>query len=151
VVALDAEERAHAREQLRLVERLGHEVVGARLDRGDLLLVAARRDHHHGEEAGRFGGPDGVADLVAVHPGHEDVEQDEVDGQGGEPLERLGAGRGGDDGVAARGEHRLEQPDVLHEVVDHEDGGGLVRHVSAPGISAATWRGSSRTSMGFSR
>ena len=43
VVALDPQQRAHAREQLGLVERLRHEVVGARLERAPLLLLAATR------------------------------------------------------------------------------------------------------------
>ena len=49
VVALDAQKRAHAREQLVVVERLLDEVVGARLDRPRLVLADARRDHDHGQ------------------------------------------------------------------------------------------------------
>ena len=40
--ALDAQQRAHAREQLGLVDRLGEEVVGAGLDALDALLLRDR-------------------------------------------------------------------------------------------------------------
>ena len=46
LVALDPGQRRHPGQQLALVDRLGQEVVGAGLERLDLLLVAARRHHH---------------------------------------------------------------------------------------------------------
>src|SRR3954468_1383233 len=49
VVALDAQKRSHAREQLVVVERLLDEVVGPRLDRPRLVLADARCDHDHGQ------------------------------------------------------------------------------------------------------
>ena len=79
VVALDAQQRAHPREQLGLLEGLGDEVVGPGLDRGHLLLLAAGGDHHDRQELGGLVGAQRPADLVAVHPGHDDVEQHEVD------------------------------------------------------------------------
>ena len=48
---LDAQQRAHAREQLGLVDRLGQEIVGAGLDALDpLLLRIERRDEDDGQE-----------------------------------------------------------------------------------------------------
>jgi hypothetical protein len=154
VVALDAQQRAHAGEQLGLIERLGDEVVRPRLDGGELLLLAARRDHHHGQELRRGVGAQRAADRVAVHLGHDDVEQHEVDRLRRHALERLLPRAGRDDRVAARHEHRLEQADVLRQVVDDEDRAGLA-HVAAsvPARTSrrATSRGKVRTSSGFSR
>ena len=121
VVALDAQQRVDSRKQLRLVERLGDEVVGARLDRSELLLLAAGGDHHDGQEAGGDVGPERPADLVAVHLRHQDVQQDEIDRLCGDALERLTTRVRRDHVVAARGQDRLQQPHVLRKVVDHED------------------------------
>ena len=104
---------------------LAIEVVRAGLDRRELLLLAARRDHHHRQEARRLVRADAPADLVAVHLGHEDVEQDEADAARRNALERLGAGRGRHDVVPARSQHRLEQADVLRQVVDDQDRASL--------------------------
>ena len=82
VVALHPRERGDPGEQLALVERLADEVVGARLDRADLLLVAARRDHHHRQELEARGAADPAAHLVAVHARHQDVEQHQVGARG---------------------------------------------------------------------
>ena len=49
LVALDPRQGGHPRQQLALVDRLGEEVVRSRLERLDLLLFAARRDHHDGQ------------------------------------------------------------------------------------------------------
>ena len=51
---LDAQQRAHAREELGLVDRLRQEIVGARLDALDALLVRVeRRDQDHRQQRGR--------------------------------------------------------------------------------------------------
>ena len=47
VELLDAQQRTHARQQLRLVDGLGEEVVGAGLDPLDPLLGRVDRRHHH--------------------------------------------------------------------------------------------------------
>ena len=65
-------------------------------------------------------------------------------------FERLGAGRSRHDLVFARGQHRLQQADVLRQVVD--DQYRRARAVASwwwPRI-CATWCGNSRTSSGFS-
>ena len=123
VVGLHAQQRAHAGEQLGLVERLRDEVVGARLERAPLLLLARRGDHHHRQERGRRIGAQAAADLVAVESRHHHVEQHEVDVARRQPRQRLLArGRRGDR-VAARLEHRPQQPHVLRQIVDDEDHG----------------------------
>ncbi len=72
--------------KLRLVHRLGDEVVGARLDRAQPIFAARHRGHHDHRHAGGLGIlPDAAADLVAVHARHDDVEQHEV---GAEPQLR---------------------------------------------------------------
>jgi hypothetical protein len=48
---LDAEQRAHAREELGLIDRFGQEIVGAGLHAFDpLLLRIEGRDEDHGKE-----------------------------------------------------------------------------------------------------
>ena len=69
-------------------------------------------------------------------------------------LERLPSRLRRGHAVAARGEDRLEQPDVLRKVVDDEDRRLLWRvHAFAPAAAsaAATCRGNSRMSSGFAR
>ncbi len=98
VVALDPRQRRHPGQQLALVERLGDEVVGSRLEGAEPLFASAGRDHHDRKEFGRRVGPDPAADLVAVHLRHQDVEQDEVDVLGLEQRERFRP----DDAVSTR-------------------------------------------------
>ena len=83
-----AQHRADAAAQLRQPDRLGHVVVGARLEREDDLGLAVARRHrdHVGAVAG---GAQAAADLDAVGPGAEpDVEQDEVVGVLGQRVQR---------------------------------------------------------------
>ena len=87
-------------------------------------------DHDDRQVGGGGIGPQPPAHLVAVHPRHEDVEQDEVG-----PLlppcgQRLLARCRRHDGVALGVEHGLQQPDVGRRVVDHQDPGRLVRAVN---------------------
>jgi hypothetical protein len=110
-----------SRKQLRVVERLRHEVVGAGLDRRELLLFAARGDHHDRQEARGLVVAEPPADLVAVHLRHHDIEQHEVDVAPAGERKRLCAGARADHFMAARREHGLEQADVLRQVVDDED------------------------------
>ena len=121
VIALDAQQRSDPRDQLGLIEGLRDEVVGTRLDRGQLLLVAARGDHHHGQQGRGRVGPQPPADLVAVHPRHDDVEQYEVGQLGGDLPERLLARARGYHLVAARFQRCLEELHVLRRVVDDGD------------------------------
>jgi hypothetical protein len=108
VVLLDAQQRLHAGEQLGAVERFRDEIVGAGLECAKLLLVPHRRDHHdrQRDRARVFAQPS--ADLVAVHVGHEDVQQDEVDGARADEAERLFARARREHRVALGREHRLQ-------------------------------------------
>ena len=71
-----AQRHAHARQQLAGAERLGHVVVGAGVERGDLVaLLAARRQHDDRHRAPLAQPPD---DLQAVHVGQAEVEDHDV-------------------------------------------------------------------------
>jgi hypothetical protein len=131
VVALDADQGPHPGHQFRLVEGLGHEVVGAGLDRPDLLLVATGGDHDHGQERRGRVLPQPAAHLVAVHLGHDDVEQDQVGVELPDEPQRLRPGAGRVHPVATRAEHGVNQADIGRQVVDGEDE-GLIGHRAAP-------------------
>ena len=149
LVALDPNERLDPGEQLGLVERLGDEVVGPGFDRPDLLLGVARRDHHDRQVGGLRVLADPPAHLVAVHARHHDVEQDDVGRLLAQHVQRLLAGRGGQHPIAARAQHRVEQPDVRRLVVDDEDR-RLIAPLRPPDKKPRTCAGSSRTLNGFS-
>ena len=94
---LDPQQRAHAGQQLRLVDGLGQEVVGPGLDPLDPLLAGIERGHHHHrQDAGAGVGPDPSAHLVAAHLGHHHVQQHEVEVFLLDDGQRLAAGGGGD-------------------------------------------------------
>ena len=70
---------------------------------------------------------DPAAGLVAVHPGHHDVEQHDV----GQLLARAASSASSPDAAddhreAVRREHRVHEPEVLGQVVDDEDRGVVV-------------------------
>ena len=109
-----------------MVERLGNEVVRPGLDRLRLLGTDARRDHDHRQDRRVLVFAQLLADRVTVHPGHDNVEQDQIGLLSLDELERLRPAMSRDDLVAPRSEHRLEQPHVLREVVDDEDLGRAV-------------------------
>ena len=80
-LGLELERRAHARDQLDAVDRLG-DVVGGAGDEGvgQAVHVVERRHHDDGEiDVARIVA-DARAGLDAVHLRHDDVEQHEVDG-----------------------------------------------------------------------
>ena len=124
---------ADARLQEHRVERLGQVVVGAELDAAHHAVdVVERRDHDHRNVAQPGIVLEAAQHREAVHLGHHDVEQDQVDRFAGQPVE----------GVPAmdRG-HRLvlEQLQLLRQhvaierlVVDDQDAGG--RHRCAPRV-----------------
>jgi len=72
-----AHDRVDARDQLVLVERLGHVVVGAEAETFDLVLDAGQA----GEDQDRrlhFGDAQGAQDLEARHVGQVQVQQNDV-------------------------------------------------------------------------
>jgi hypothetical protein len=149
LVPLDAQQRAHPRQQLGAVEGLGDEVVGARVEGRNLLLLAAGRDHQHREGLGGRVLPQAPAHLVAVHPRHEDVQQHDVGLALGHRAQGLLAGGRRRHLVPLGTEDGLEQPDVGRRVVHHQY---PARPGHPPGSQRRRTRSSSsRTWMGFAR
>ncbi len=121
---------AHAREQDEIVDRLGEEFVGARLQPRDAVGAAVQGgDQHHWDVAGGGVVLQPTADLEAVHAGHHHVQQDDVrlfrrrDGQAGDPV------GGGQHLIVVRRELGLEQSDVRVDIVDNQDPRG---HLNSP-------------------
>src|SRR5438132_1625309 len=119
VELLDPEQRADAHQQLRLVDRLSEEVVGPGLEALDALFRGVKRRHHdHREDPGRWVLADPAADLVAGHTRHDHVEQHQVGLVGGDDLQGLRPGLGGQDGIAFCGQEVGQELDVQRRVVD---------------------------------
>jgi hypothetical protein len=110
--------RADARQQLVEVERLGHVVVGTKVERAHLvddLVAGGEHDDRHLAVQ-----PQAAADLEAVRPRHGDVEQHHVG-----PVVARGRQRRVAVGNRAHlealvGQTPLEQPDDLRIVVDQQ-------------------------------
>ena len=149
--ALDPQQRADTGEQLGLMDGLGQEVVGPGVEAFHALLAGIERGHHHDRQHG--GGrvlADRATHVVAAHARHHDVEQDEVRRVALDHAERLGAGGGGERGVAARGEDVGQQLDVAGRVVDDEDARRVVHAPLARRSSASrTAARKGRTLMGL--
>jgi hypothetical protein len=144
VQALDPEQRPHAGEQLRLVDRLREEIVGAGLDALHALLGGIEGGHHdHRQHRGRLRLAELLAHLVARHPRHHDVEQHEVGTLGFHLLERLLPGRRRHHGIALRPQQVGEQLDVDRRIVDHEDlvAGHRRRIASTAAMNSFTFSG----------
>ena len=76
---LQPHQRAHAREQRDVGDRLGEEIVGAGLEPAHPVgRLVERRHHHHRNVMRRRIGLEPAADLEAVHLGHHHVEQHDV-------------------------------------------------------------------------
>ena len=116
-----AQHGAHAAAQLGDPDRLGHVVVGARLEREDGVgLAVAGRHRDHVSALARAAQAPADLDAVGSRP-EADVEQDEVEGLGRECVERGAAVGCFDDDVAIAGEragHHLAQVLI---VLDDED------------------------------
>ncbi len=142
VEILDPEQRAHSRDQLGHVDRLGEEIVRSRLEPLDTLAGGVERRHHdHGQDAVLRVGSDPPAHLVAVHAGHHDVEQHEIGPLRLYPLEPFLAGPRGRRRVALGGEQVHQHLHVVGRIVHDED--LLRRHAltltaPAPGVKLAS-------------
>ena len=135
---LDPEERANPGQELRLVDGLGQEVVGARLDPLDALLTGIERGHHdHGQPCRLRSVANGPAHLVSAHLGHDDIEEHDVGRLGGDLLERLLARGCRGHGIAARAQDVGEELDVVSGVVDDEDARGIA-HGRLRSVSTAS-------------
>ena len=116
--------RPHADQKLGSVEGLGQKIVGARFQRRPVgLEVAERGEKQHRDVAPLGQRSDPPAGLVAVHPGHEDVEQDQIGPQGGEQRQGFGPPLGQKDRVPGADQVSLGDLPILEVVVDHQDGG----------------------------
>ena len=95
---LEPRERTHPREQGDVVDRLGQEVVGARLEAAHPIGgIGQGRDHDDGDVPRLRVRPEPLGDLETVHARHHDVEQNEI--------RRLGVGHFEGGGPVARGKH----------------------------------------------
>ena len=126
--AFDARERPQPGVQLDPVERLGHEVVGPRLDGAQAVGAVHFGGHEHDRhEPGRRVGFQLATRVEAVPLRHPDVHEDHVgrllhgEADGVERVGRL------DDFHFRRVEQPSEEPEVLGHVVDrqHTDGRSL--------------------------
>lgn len=117
-----AEEALHAGEEFELVDGLTDEVVCAAL--AGLLDVAEFIERCHHQHLNIFGAGVGFeffADLESAHPGHHDIEQDEVGVVGGDFFQGVDSVDGGDDLQRHGLEEGLEQLDVLGVIVNDEN------------------------------
>ena len=107
---LHAERAAHAGLQLDHLERLGHEVDGAEIERTHAILHACRGgDEDHGNVLEVHVGLECLEHLEAVHALHLDVEEDHVGLQLPRHLE------------AAHGNHRAMELDLLMLQTDAQE------------------------------
>jgi hypothetical protein len=121
LVLADLHERPDPREELRLIERLGEEVVGAAIESPDTLLPDRRRHHHDGQRLRCAVGPEATAHLETIDVRQLHIEEDELWALASDGFQRFVARRRDDDAIVARDEHLLEQSDVGGCVVHDED------------------------------
>jgi hypothetical protein len=128
VQALDPQQRPDSGHEFLAVDRLGQEVVGTGLQSLDALLPCVQRGHHHDRQ--RFEArarANRCADFVAVHPGHQYVEQHEIERTGVEAGKRLDTRRGNDDRMTLIGQDIIQQSRVGRDIVDNENCRALLR------------------------
>jgi hypothetical protein len=136
VGALEPELRQHARQHHRVVDGLGHVVVGAGAERADDVVArVVRRAHDDGQQRGVARLAHLLQHLDAAHAGHHDVEQDQLARVRLEPRERLEP--------VLRHVHRetgaleaaREHVTIVFVIVYHQDDAGVFgtgRHVRWP-------------------
>ncbi len=119
---LQPRQRADARDQDDVGDRLGEEIIGAGFEAANAIgrAVECGDDHDRNEMGGRVG-LEPAADLETVHVWHHDVEQDDVAFRTRTDVERLGA-------VASRQHVEIfgrqagfQQLDVRGNVIDDKD------------------------------
>jgi len=138
VQGLDAQQRAHPREQLGLVDGLGEKIVGTRFQTLNALLVRIeRRDQDHRQCRGRGIGAQLLANLVAAHPRHHDVQEHQIRMPVGHFREPFLARARCLDGIAAHLEQVVQELHVHRRVIDHEDP-RRVAHVGVPRESTSS-------------
>jgi hypothetical protein len=110
------------------VERLGQVVLRPELDAPDgaaRLVIRGQDDDRHAAE--RLVPLERLEDLVAVHLGHHDVQQDQVEGPGPDPVQRLDPALGGVHRVAEPLQPPRQQVAVRLVVVDDQQRAGAAR------------------------
>ena len=111
-----AQRHAHARQQLAGAEGLGQVVVGAGVERGDLVaLLAARRQHDDRHVRPLAQAPD---HLQAVDVGQAEIEDDDVGLARGHLDQAVGAGRRLEEPVALARQGRAQEAPDLRLVLD---------------------------------
>jgi hypothetical protein len=116
--------RPDARQRDVEVDRLGHVVVGAELERLDHVLVAVLGGDHDDRQVDERAGLAHLAQrLDAAHPRHHHVEQHGVDAVRVDQLERARPALGGEDRVALARQAARERVAVHLLVVDEEQRG----------------------------
>ena len=75
---LQPRQRAHARDQRQIVDRLGEKFVGAGFQPAHAVGRLVERRHHHHRDMAGLGCLQPPADLEAVDVRHHDVEQNQV-------------------------------------------------------------------------
>src|SRR3984957_11823439 len=130
-----AERGQDAREQLLDAERLGHVVVGAHVERGHLVPLAAPGRHHDDRDRGMLA--DLPAELEPVDLGQHQVEQHHVRLLGLQHRQRLGAVGRHQRVEPAHGQVRPDQVDDVRVVLDDEHPGrrGELGHLNHEGFS----------------
>ena len=132
VEVLDPDQRADARQELRLIHGLGQEVVGPGLEPADPLLRGIEGGHHHHGQDPRGGVvADLATHLVPAHLRHHHVQEHQVGRFLLHLEERLGPRGGRCHGIALRLEQVGQQLDVLGQIVDDQDPGGSA-HARSP-------------------
>ena len=113
--------RPHASEELVHAERLGDEIVGAGVERGDLVPLGAAG----GEDDDRHTRPlaQPAHDVEAIHPRESEIEDDDVGVVDGGQFEGLLTGAGEQHVVAAGREVGVQRPLDGRLVVDDQHGG----------------------------
>ena len=107
------------------VHRLEEVVLGAHLDAaGDAVHLLHRRHHHHRDVAEARVGGERLQRLVAVHLGHLDVQQDQIDAALAQRLQGLAPVLGEGDRVAELLQRAPEEQPVHPVVVDHQEVAG---------------------------
>ena len=119
---LQPRQRAHARHQHDVGDRLGEEIVGAGFQPAHAVGGAVERgDHHDGNEMRRRVRLQPAAHLEAVHVGHHDVEQDDVAFGARADRQRLGAVRCGRHVEIFGRQARFQQLDVGGNIIDDQN------------------------------
>ena len=136
------EARADARPEQHRVHRLEEVVLGAHLDApGDAVHLLDRRHHHHRDVAEARVGGEGLQRLVAVHLGHLDVEQHQVDRGAARSASRACAPVLGErDRVAELLERAPEEQPVHPVVVDDQEVAGRRRYAGRSRRSSSSAR-----------